>query len=393
MEGLSVPELFSKPVFAGFGANELGPDHDPTFTLIQGKRNSQLKALVKKECPKRPGIYGMIDSHGELIYVGKAKLLRARLLSYFRTKSRDPKAGHILRDACAIAWEHHPSEFAALLRELELIHRWQPRFNVQGQPKRRKQTFLCLGRKPAPYLFLSAKPRGKIDAWYGPLSVGPMSREVVRRLNDLFKLRDCPQSQEMVFNDQQELFPLALAPGCIRHDIQTCLAPCAAHCSKDEYEQAVIKVRQFLEGLDASCLQQLEDEMQTASEAFQFERAASLRDKLQPLLWLHERLEKLRLLRQQSFVYEVEGYEDEHLWYVLHRSQVRAVMLIPTSKTDKGKALKVLDQIYADRPGRLGELVRENRERALLIAAWFRRHSQEREKTLSISAARMKCLS
>src|SRR5262249_59495239 len=100
----------------------------------------------------------MLDANDTLIYVGKAKELRARLLSYFRGRSRDPKAGRILEPTQTVVWEHAASEFAALLRELELIRRWRPRFNVQGQPHRRARTFICLGRRPAPYAFLLRRP-------------------------------------------------------------------------------------------------------------------------------------------------------------------------------------------------------------------------------------------
>src|SRR5262249_38389065 len=152
---------------------------------------------------------GMVDANDELIYVGKAKCLRARLLSYFRRGSRDAKAGRIVEQARRIAWEVLPSEFAALLRELELIRRWQPRCNVQGRPGRRRYVYVCLGRRPAPYLFLAAHPPGTAMAAFGPVPAGRRAREAVRRLNDWFRLRDCPQAQEMVFAEEVELFPIA----------------------------------------------------------------------------------------------------------------------------------------------------------------------------------------
>src|SRR5262249_23946259 len=143
-----------------------------------------------------------------LIYVGKAKSLRARLLCYFRPQSRDPKAGRIIADTRLIAWEPAPTEFSALLRELELIRRWQPRFNVQGQPRRRRRVLVCLGRGPAPYAFLGPHATKSVLAAFGPVPAGPRAREAVRRVNDWFRLRDCPQAQEMRFSDQQELFPV-----------------------------------------------------------------------------------------------------------------------------------------------------------------------------------------
>src|SRR5262245_56846002 len=104
------------------GPNALDPSPAKPFT-IQGK-TAQLRAEIRKLCPRRPGIYGMVDRHGELVYIGKAKSLRIRLLSYFRKKGRDRRAKRIIAQARTILWEACPSEFAALHRELELIRRW-----------------------------------------------------------------------------------------------------------------------------------------------------------------------------------------------------------------------------------------------------------------------------
>src|SRR5260370_35839357 len=134
-ERTAVSGVFSCRAFAGFGPQGFQPARrTPPLCHVRGRRPSRLRAGVRAQCPRRPGVYGMLGERGELIYVGKAKCLRARLLSYFRRGSRDPKAGRILEHTQALVWELAASEFAALLRELELIQRWQPRFNVQGQP-------------------------------------------------------------------------------------------------------------------------------------------------------------------------------------------------------------------------------------------------------------------
>src|SRR5262249_14915687 len=148
---------------------------------ITGPRVSKLRLQVQQECPRRPGVYGMLDAQEELIYVGKAKCLRSRLLGYFRVGSRDPKAGRILEQTRTILWERAASEFAALLRELELIRRWQCRFNVQGQPGRRRPQYICLGRRPAPHAFLARQPPAGALACFGPVPAGRRVREAVRR--------------------------------------------------------------------------------------------------------------------------------------------------------------------------------------------------------------------
>jgi excinuclease UvrABC nuclease subunit len=113
----------------------------------------------------------MLDQDEQLIYVGKAKNLRTRLHSYFRKKGRPAKASKIVAQAKSFVWEIMPSEYAGLLRELELIRRWRPRWNVQGQPLRRRLTFVCLGRAPSPSFLI------KKNQYARPVRVRPDQRQ------------------------------------------------------------------------------------------------------------------------------------------------------------------------------------------------------------------------
>src|SRR5436309_1289139 len=109
-EGATVDALFAGATFADFGPSRLDPSPTPPH-FVDGPRPSRLRTRAREECPKRPGVYGMLDRHGDLIYVGKAKSLRTRLLSYFRPQSRDAKAGRIMQHVRALAWEVSPTEF------------------------------------------------------------------------------------------------------------------------------------------------------------------------------------------------------------------------------------------------------------------------------------------
>src|SRR5207253_9747466 len=96
-EGAVMDRLFAQRSLT-FGPCTLEAGAEPAkLTLVHGQRSSQLRSEVRRFCPRKPGVYGMLDRQGELIYVGKAKSLRGRLLSYFRRQSRSPKAGRILR--------------------------------------------------------------------------------------------------------------------------------------------------------------------------------------------------------------------------------------------------------------------------------------------------------
>jgi excinuclease ABC subunit C len=331
----------------------------------------------------------MVDEAGELIYVGKAKSLRSRLLSYFRPKSRDPKAGRIVADARGLVWELAPSEFGALLRELELIRRWQPRHNVQGQPRSRRRVYVCLGRRPAPYAFVAGKPPATAFACYGPVAGVGRAREAVRRLNDWFRLRDCPQTQEMVFADQQELFPLPRTPGCLRHEIGTCLGPCAAACTQADYGGQVRAAMAFLEGRDNSPLEALERDRDAASAALAFERAAVLRDRLDVLRWLSEHLGRLRQAVGYSFVYPVVGRDGTESWYLVRDGLVRGCVPGPSEGGCAGTAA-ALARVYEGNAA-AGPPGLEEVDGVLLVAGWFRRHPAERERVLEPEAALARC--
>ncbi len=167
----------------------------------------------------------------------------------------------------------------ALIRELELIRRFRPRFNVQGMPGRRNYIYLCLGRKPAPYAFATREPTGKELHIYGPVIGMSRAGQAARRINDWFQLRDCSQRQMMHFSDQRELFPIERSAGCLRYEIETCLGPCVGACSRAGYNAKIRAAKAFLDGKDLGQLSELEEQMQRASSALDFERAAVLRDK------------------------------------------------------------------------------------------------------------------
>jgi excinuclease ABC subunit C len=372
-----VGELFSGR-FAGFGPSSFRPNGRAICHEVHGSRASELRAGVRGDSPRCPGVYGMIDPAGALIYVGKAKSLRARLLTYFRPRSRDPKAGRMMQRTRAIVWEPAHSEFAALLRELELIQYWQPRFNVHGQPWRRRRTYVCLGRRPVPYLYLQRRPSAAAIACFGPVPASWRAREAVRRLNDWFRLRDCPQSVPLSFSEQRDLFPLVTTAKCLRYEIETCLGPCVSACSRGNYMGQVRKAREFLTGQDLSVLRTLESAMAAAAAELAFERAGALRDRREVIGWLHDRLERLRQAQDRHhLVYPVAGPDGVTWWYLIERGRVAAVIPEPRTARQHAAASERIESVYFSPRGalRAPEL-----DHVLLISSWFRRRPNERAR-------------
>lgn len=373
-----------------FGPSRFSPSPEALpVHHIEGNRVSELRRQIRESCPKLPGVYGMLSAMGDLVYVGKAKSLRCRLLSYFRRNSRGPKAGKILQQARAILWEPAGSEFAALLRELELIQRWRPRFNVQGLPRRRRLAYLCLGRKPAPYAFVTARPARGVLACFGPLPAGGRLRQAVERLNNLFQLRDCPHRQEMIFADQHELFPVLRSPGCIRHEIGSCLAPCAAVCTVAAYQRAVSAARAFLDGRDRVVLETLVEAMNAAATSLQFERASVLRDRLHDLRWLARCLDRLHQIRRElTFIYRVPGSDGSEHWYLIRRGIVHGVLAAPSDDAGaRTEARRRIGAAFDPNQSWSEPSVHDELDGVYLVESWFRRHPDERARVLTPAEA------
>jgi excinuclease ABC subunit C len=388
-----VSGLFPDRRFAGFGPTRFDAAHTPpALHFVLARSPAGLRERLRRKCPRRPGVYGMVDRRGTLLYVGKAKCLRTRLLSYFRVASREAKAGRIIDHSRAIVWEYAATEFAALLRELELIRRWKPAYNVHGIPGHRRATYVCLGRKPAAYLFATRQPPADVTAIYGPLYGGSRVGDAVRRLNDLFRLRDCEQSQKMHFADQGELFPVLRPAGCLRFEIGTCSGPCVGSVTRSAYGRQTRAARAFLDGTDDRILNNLEREMAAAAEARQYERAAALRDKLDVLRWLGDRLAWLqRARREHTFVYPLAGDDGRNLWYLVHRGRVRAVVPAPSDAATRRAARAAVQSVFADTTEESSALPADQVDSILLVAGWFRKHADERQRLMSPDEALARC--
>lgn len=372
---------FSCRAFTGFGPCRLvGESAAGPLARIDARRPLEFRTRLREHCPRRPGVYGMLDEHDELLYVGKAKDLRARLLSYYRPRSRKRKAYRVAVRSRAIVWETAADEFAALLRELELIQRFRPRLNVSGQPLGWRRVYLCLSAPPAPGVFLKLRP-SDTDAAFGPLVEGPHLRQAVTFLNDAFLLRDCPQTVPMIFADPGKAGNERLSAACIRHGIGTCLGPCAAFCTEATYDEQARAARAFLDGSERTLLDRLERDMVAAGAQLAFERAALLRDRLDSLRRLEQRLRRLRHVQQtHSFVYPVAGCDETKTWYVIRSGRILAALPEPRSAKERQRVARRIVAIY-NAP--IAPPTPEQLAAVNLVAAWFRRRKTERQTTIS----------
>lgn len=351
-------------------------------------RIDTMLAQVKDHARDVPGVYRMTSVDGEVIYVGKSKRLRTRLLSYFRASFPRDKGARILREAAELAWEPLPSEFAALLRELRLIKQLRPRYNVAMKRDARHHAFVRVSRGPAPrFQVVRGAGPDETGTYYGPFRGALQLDDALRELNDALGLRDCRLDQPMFFADQPDLLPLpSRTPGCIRHEIGRCLGPCVGAVRESDYDAAFRAARGFLEGEHDAPVRLLRARMEASSEALDFERAAMWRDRIARLEGLREQFAQLRFaLERLSFTYTVPGPQGDDRVYVIRRGCVRAEMPAPQTAA----ARRALDGRVAETltsGGRRPRTVPGHEvDEVLLVAGWFRKHPDELDRTVPLA--------
>ena len=349
----------------------------------------EMQAHVRERAENRPAVYRMIAADGEVVYVGKSKQLRSRLLSYFRGAYPDEKGARILREADNIEWEYVPSEFAALLTELRLIKRFRPRLNVALMRDARNLCFIKLTGGVAPRLTVVRGPGTDDNAlYYGPFLGAVNVDESLRELSDVLGMRDCTLDKKMRFSDQRELFQLPpRTPGCLRYEIKKCLGPCIAACSSHEYMERVVMARAFLDGRDDGPLEMLHAEMLASSERLEFERAAAYRDKHARLEALRERFGRLRFaVESLSFLYTVPGNDGKDRLYVIRRGRVRGELEAPSTAAEKSVLDQLLAEVFGDATQGM-QVPSHEIDELLLLSSWFRRFPHELDRTKPVERA------
>ena len=379
--------IFKNQPAIGFGPDPFNPHQTRPISVIGGKSADSMRDQVIETCPRVPGVYGMLDRKGQLIYVGKSKSLRSRLLSYFAASNADEKGGRIIENARAIQWETQPSEFAAILRETQLIRLNSPRWNVQGVPKRQRPMYLCLGRSPA-YFFLSPSPPSGLVAVEGPFHGAGRMRSVVDTLNKVFKLRDCGEKQVFRFSEQLQLFDLEYRAGCLRLEVGTCLGPCAAACTSAQYDERVNAAQSFLDGFNHEPITMIDEQMQRAVKNQQYELAGRAHETLKSLQYVDRKLAMLaRARRKYTFIYAVPGYDGCGRWYLIHSGEVADVIAAPRNRDEVAALASRLKQWAACTANSLDRGHGAHPYTLQLVASWFRKNKPELDNAFPIAQA------
>ncbi len=237
-----------------------------------------------KQFPTTPGVYLMKDATGRVLYVGKAKSLRNRASHYFtKAAAEDHRTRDLVPLIADIDFVPADSEVDALLLEARLVKDIQPRFNIELKDDKSFPYLQIRMREDFPRVEFTRSPRRKGVRLYGPFTSARSLRHAIQVLQRIFQFRTC--SLDIRADDSRWRW---FRP-CLLHSIRQCTAPCNLRVTKEDYRKQIRKLRLVMEGKKDRLLAEMEREMQEASTALLFEKAARLRDDIAALQKLGER--------------------------------------------------------------------------------------------------------
>ncbi len=235
------------------------------------KRLSYLKTIVAR-LPEKPGSYQYYDENHVIIYVGKAKNLKARVSSYFHTEVDRFKTKVLVSKIWDITYTVVNTEEDALLLENSLIKKYNPRYNVLLKDGKTYPS-ICVTNEPFPRIFKTRTINKKWGTYYGPYShIGSMYA-ILELINKLYQPRTCrqPITREGVKEKKYQV--------CLEYHIKNCGGPCVGKQSYDDYQHNIMQAREILKGNTRQLLKQMRNEMQQLAEELRFEEAEEVKRK------------------------------------------------------------------------------------------------------------------
>ena len=248
----------------------------------------QLKIL-----PDKPGVYIMKNSLGEVIYVGKAKILKNRVRQYFQnSKNHSEKVRAMVKNIAEFEYIVTDSEMEALILECNLIKKYSPRYNIALKDDKFYPFIKITTNEDFPRVYVTRNFAKDGNKYFGPYTNGTAVYEVMGLIKKLFPLRTCKKA--IVEGGEP-------TRACLNYHINLCKAPCAGYISKAEYWEMIDEIISILNGTDTSIIKELKVEMEKAAEELEFEKAAKIRD----------RILAIELIREKQKMFTVkEGDED-----------------------------------------------------------------------------------
>jgi excinuclease ABC subunit C len=334
----------------------------PTGSLAAGRA-----AITRfaKLAPSAPGVYRMIDTRGDVLYVGKAKNIKKRVTAYARPTGHDSRISRMIAATMTLEFVTTKTETEALLLEANLIKRLRPRFNVLLRDDKSFPYILITSDHWAPQILKHRGARSRLGRYYGPFASAGAVNRTINALERAFLLRSCSDSY----------FEARTRP-CLLYQIKRCSAPCTREIDFAGYTELVKEANEFLSGRSQKVQKEMGREMDKASAALDFERAAIYRDRLSALsaIQSHQGINPRNIEEADVFaVHQAGGYSCVEVFFFRTGQNWGNRAYFPKADRTIG-APEVLGaflaQFYDDKPPpRLILVSHDFDERALLSAA------------------------
>ena len=242
------------------------------MTTTVPKTGQALIADELKRLDASPGVYRMLDAQGAVLYVGKARNLKARVASYARGSGHGPRIARMIRETASMMFLTTRTETEALLLEQNLIKQLKPRYNVLLRDDKSFPNILVAKHHPFAQIKKHRGAKAETGDYYGPFASAGAVNRTLTQLQRVFLLRSCTDAT----------FAARTRP-CLLHQIKRCSAPCVGRISEADYAALVGDAELFLKGKSTRVQADLATEMARAAEDMEYERAAALRDRIRAL--------------------------------------------------------------------------------------------------------------
>lgn len=283
--------------------------------------------------PEQPGCYLMKDRQGTIIYVGKAKVLKNRVRSYF-TGSHDGKTLRLVNEIEDFEYIVTSSNIEALILELNLIKKYDPKYNVMLKDDK-TYPFIKLTAEKHPRLIITRKVKKDKGKYFGPYPNVTAANETKKLLDRIYPLRKCNKLPDR---------------DCLYYHLGQCLAPCIKTVEESEYKRIVEEINRFLNGGHVDVKKELTENMQAAAEDLDFERAKELRDKI---VHIDVTMEKQKMMTTDFTDRDVFGFAYDKGWMCVQVFFVRQgklierdVSLFPVYNEPEEELLTFLGRFY-----------------------------------------------
>ncbi|WP_251621263.1 excinuclease ABC subunit UvrC [Odoribacter lunatus] len=237
--------------------------------------DDDLKEKIHK-LPMKPGVYQYLDSSGKIIYIGKAKSLRNRVLSYLNKTNQTAKTLVLVRKICDLKYIVVDTEQDALLLENNLIKKYKPKYNILLKDDK-TYPWICVMKGPFPRVFLTRQFVRNGSDYFGPYTSAKFANSLMSLIRSLYKLRTCrlPLNVKAISERKFKV--------CLEYHIGNCLAPCIGNISDKEYDEFILQIRNILKGNIISVLGHLNRKMEELAAHLEFEKANEVKMAIEEL--------------------------------------------------------------------------------------------------------------